>query len=170
MALLLNRPSRIDRITLRIDRLGERAAKLLEREEKIGTEVETLRTEARQPAGRLRSRLRARSIGRKERSMEKLHAERGALVDREIRTIMIALQEQSRRTREQLDQELERLAPVEAEWERLRSTFESLEATVNAPALEELAGQWRGALGIPEFPLTEREGYTKPFPQRALLF
>ena len=71
---------------------------------------------------------------------------------------------------ELLDQQLERLAPLEGEWERLRSAFGSIEAAVAAPALEQVECQWRGALEIPEFPVRENSGYDKPFPHRALLF
>jgi hypothetical protein len=38
------------------------------------------------------------------------------------------------------------------------------------PAVEGLAGQWRGRLNIPEFPVREREEYIRPFPEGALLF
>jgi hypothetical protein len=83
---------------------------------------------------------------------------------------MIALQEQARRTRDRLDRELDRLAPVEEEWERLRTTFDTLEVAVQTPALESLADHWHGVLEIPEFPVREHEGYAKPFPEQVLLF
>jgi hypothetical protein len=174
----LNRKHQIDRIQSRIDRLGGQAAELLAREEAALTKVQDLRQEtgsgadgaAPPPPGKLRSVRRNRALRRAERAAEALNARRRSLVEGELLTIMLALEKQSRRTRERLDEELERLAPVEEEWERLRSTFDALETAVTTPALEELAGQWRGELQIPEFPVREREGYPRPFPAQALLF
>lgn len=178
----LSRKHQIERIQSRIERLGGQAAELLAREEAALTKVEDLRQETEtgsggetplptgKPAGRLRSVRRNRALRRAERAAEELKSRRQSLVEEELRTIMLALEKQSRRTRERLDEELERLAPVEEEWERLRSTFGTLETAVNAPALEPLAGQWRGELEIPEFPVQEREGYPRPFPARTLLF
>lgn len=165
-----HRKHQIDRIQGRIDRLGRRAEALLAREQAERAKVEDLRSELETPAGRLRSARRGRAVRRAEQMVEELHKRREGLVDEELRVIMLALERQSRRTRERLDQELERLAPVEAEWERLRTTFDSLEVAVATPALEPLAGQWGGELAIPEFPVQEREGYARPFPARALLF
>lgn len=180
----LHRKHQIDRIQSRIERLGGQAAELLAREEAALTKVQDLRQETETgadgeatltpvpapPAGRLRWARRNRALRRAERAAEELRAKRESLVEGELLTIMLALEKQSRRTRERLDEELERLAPVEQEWERLRSTFDALETAVTTPALEELAGQWRGELQIPEFPVTEREGYPRPFPAHTLLF
>jgi hypothetical protein len=179
----LHRKHQIDRIQSRIERLGGQAAELLAREEAALTKVQDLRQETETgadgeatpapPAGRLRWARRNRALRRAERAeraAEELKAKRESLVEGELLTIMLALEKQSRRTRERLDEELERLAPVEEEWERLRSTFDALETAVTTPALEELAGQWRGGLQIPEFPVREREGYPKPFPAHTLLF
>ena len=170
MAFLHHRPRSIDRISDRVERLGERAANVLAREEHMIARLEELRSTERQPTGRLRCARRARAIKRATRSLERLRAKRAAFVQKEIHSIMSALQEQSRRTRERLDRELDRLLPIEAEWERLRSTFDALEAVVRQPAVEALAGQWKGVLSIPDFPVHEREGYAKPFPQQALMF
>jgi hypothetical protein len=173
----LHRKHQIDRIQSRIDRLGGQAAELLAREEAALTKVHDLReTEtgadgaAPARAGRLRSVRRNRALRRAERAAEELRTKREAMAEGELLMIMLALEKQSRRTRERLDEELERLAPIEEEWERLRSTFDALETAVTTPALEALAGQWRGELQIPEFPVREREGYPRPFPARALLF
>jgi hypothetical protein len=177
----LHRKHQIDRIQSRIDRLGGQAAELLAREEAALTKVHDLReteteTEtgadgaAPARAGRLRSVRRSRALRRAERAAEELRTKRESMVEGELLMIMLALEKQSRRTRERLDEELERLAPIEEEWERLRSTFDALETAVTTPALEALAGQWRGELQIPEFPVREREGYPRPFPARALLF
>jgi hypothetical protein len=167
----LHRKHQIDRIQSRIDRLGGQAAELLTREEAALTKVEDLRRAAEEaPAGRLRSARRNRALRRAGQAAEELKAKRECLVEEELRTIMLALEKQSRRTRERLDEELERLVPVEEEWEQLRSTFGALETAVTTPALEQLAGQWRGELRIPEFPVREREGYPRPFPPQTLLF
>jgi hypothetical protein len=166
----LHRKNDIDRIQSRIERLGGQAAELLAREEAAAAKVEDLRQAAQAPAGRIRSKRRERARRRAELTAEELRGKREWFVEEELRTIMLALERQSRRTRERLDEELERLAPLEAEWERLRSAFEALETTVVTPALEPVAGQWRGEFQIPEFPVRESEGYPKPFPPRALLF
>jgi hypothetical protein len=181
-ALPLHRKHEIDRIQIRIERLGDRAAELLAREEAALTKVRDLRQtkeqsegdeqaqETHAPVGWLRSARRNRALRLAEHTLDELRSQRERMVDEELRVIMLSLEKQSRRTRERLDQELERLAPVEAEWELLRSTFDALEVAVAAPALEPLAGQWSGELAIPEFPVKEREGYPRPFPARALLF
>jgi chromosome segregation ATPase len=155
------RGDRIDRIEDRIVRLGERATKLLRREHAVKRTIEDLRGA---------TGARARRQARAERSLGRLRAEREELVETELHVITLALEQQSRRTRDRLDRELERLAPVQAEWERLRGAFETLGATVATPAFEDLAGQWRGGLSVPEFPVREPEGYTRPFPEQALLF
>jgi hypothetical protein len=171
----LHRRHEIDRIQARIDRLGNRAAELLSREEAKLVKVRDLRRQqddrdSEPQAGRLRWARRNRALRRAEESLEELRARRERMADEELRVIMLALEKQARKTRERLDEELERLAPVEAEWERLRCTFGALETTVAAPALEPVAAQWGGELAIPEFPVQEREGYARPFPPQALLF
>ncbi len=160
----------MDRIEARIDRLDELASDLLEREQAALAEVEEVRRARGQAGGRLRTARLGRRLRRAQRRAEQLRTRREGLVDGELRSIMLALERQSRRTRDRLDRELERLAPLQQEWERLRSAFDALESTMAAPALEELAAHWRGALEIPEFPVSEHEGYARPFPQRALLF
>ena len=170
MALLIDRHDQIGRIEVRIGRLGARATKLLGREHDLVASADALRPLIEQPAGRLRTRRRNRKLARTEQRLETIRTSRSDLVERELRTIMLALQDQSRRTRERLDEELARLAPVQEEWERLSSTFGALEAVVRAPALEKLTGQWEGVLQIPSFPIQEREGNVKPFPQRAVVF
>jgi hypothetical protein len=45
-----------------------------------------------------------------------------------------------------------------------------LESTIRGPAFASLAEQWQGQLEIPDFPVAQRGGYSKPFPQHALLF
>jgi hypothetical protein len=166
----LRRKDRMDGIEDRIDRLGERARDLLEREQAAVARVEDLRRTGGDGAGRLRRAKQGRTVRRAERRVEELRATREGLIDGELRRIMLALEKRSRRTRDRLDRELERLAPVERDWERLRRAFDALESTVAAPPLEQLAAHLRGTLEIPEFPVREREGYAKPFPQRALLF
>jgi hypothetical protein len=59
---------------------------------------------------------------------------------------------------------------VQERWERLGATFDALESTISGPAFASLADQWQGQLEIPEFPLAQRAGYAKPFPQHALIF
>ena len=170
----IRRRDRIERIENEISRLGELASELLEREEVARTRLGDLRHDAGKPVRRVRRARLSRAIGRAERHAErhaeKLRSRREGLVEGDLRSIMLALEKESRRTRERLDQQLERLAPLEGEWERLCSVFGSIEAAVAAPALEQVECQWRGALEIPEFPVRENSGYDKPFPHRALLF
>ena len=170
MALLIDRHDQINRIEDRIGRLSARAAKQLAHERDLLGTVQELREAAGQPGGRLRAKRRNRKLARAERELETIRTKRSNLVQGELRTIMLALQEQSHRTRERLDEELARLAPVQEEWERLSLTFGALEEVVATPALETLAGQWRGVLQIPSFPVQEHDGYVKPFPQRAVVF
>src|SRR5437764_7086167 len=151
----IRRRDRIERIENEISRLGELASELLEREEVARTRLGDLRHDAGKPVRRVRRARLSRAIGRAERHAEKLRGRREGLVEGDLRTIMLALEKESRRTRERLDQQLERLAPLEGEWERLRSAFGSIEAAVAAPALEQVECQWRGALEIPEFPVRE---------------
>ncbi len=146
--------ARIDKIERQIERLSQRAAALLERERQAEERISAGGRGGRRAAHRL----------------ERLRAQRAELVDTEIRAIMLALQKQSGRTRERLDRELERLVPLEREWDRLRSMFDSLEETLAKPGLDQLTGQWRGGLEIPAFPITEQTGYIKPFPPKAILF
>jgi chromosome segregation ATPase len=147
---------RIERIEGRIARLGGRAEKLLDRERGL---EERLAAQRSPRAGR-----------RAERKLESLRADRGRMVEAEVRSIMLALKEESGRTRERLDRELERLVPLEREWERLRALFDALEQTIATPAVGALATQWQGGLEIPDFPVSERTGYVKPFPPKAILF
>lgn len=170
MRSLINRRNPIEGIEERIDRLSERASELLEREQAATAELEELRRTPADQLGRLKRRRHKRAVGRGERHVEALRSKRSDLVQEELRAIMLSLEKQSHRTRERLDRELDRLAPVEAEWHRLREVFETLEQAVTVPALAELAGQWRGTLEIPEFPVSQRREYAKPFPERALLF
>ncbi len=160
----------IARIDVRIERLGERAGRLLEREQELEGRIAEWRAAAERPGGRLVRRRRERALGRTQSRLEAVRGERTELVEAEIRTIMRSLQEQSQRTRLRLDRELGRLEPVEAQWEQMRRTFGSLEALAATPAVNQLAGDWCVDLGIPEFPVREREGYEKPFPQGALVF
>jgi chromosome segregation ATPase len=166
------RPRRhhIDHIERRISRLDQRASRLLEQERETEVELVTLRRELNDVGPRLRAARARRAIQRREQRLERLQAGRRELVHDQIRWIMFALQEQAQRTRDELDRELERLAPVQEQWERLRETFDALEAAIRRPALVSLAEQWQGQLEIPEFPLAERSGYAKPFPQHALIF
>ncbi len=162
------RKQQIDKIEARIDRLNDTAAELLEQEQAVAVELQDHRQA--EPAGRLSAARHRRSVTKAEAKLERLKAERERLVERELNGIMVALELQARRTRERLDEELERLVPVQEEWERLRGTFGALEHTVATPAIGQLAGQWTGELQIPEFPIEEREGYARPFPTGALLF
>lgn len=155
----LGRRNGIERIQHRVLRLGERAAGLHEREQRAAE-----RLAAHREAGH------ARRTARSQRRLERLRAERERLAEREIRAILLLLREQSGRTRQRLDRELERLTPLQEEWERLRGIFSSLDETIAAPALEPLAAQWRGDLEIPDFPVHENQGYVKPFPSCAILF
>jgi chromosome segregation ATPase len=150
------RGRRIDRIERRIARLGKRADALVARER---------RTEERLARGGCTGAQR-----RAERRIERLREQRAKLAVAEVRAIMLILQSESSRTRERLDRELARLTPLEQEWERLRSMFDALEQAIARPALDELTGQWQGALAIPDFPVTEQTGYIKPFPPKAILF
>lgn len=147
---------RIERIEERISKLQGRAERMLAREQRL---------EARLAAARS-----PRVERRAGRRLARVRAERQKLVTGEVRAIMLALKEQSVRTRERLDRELERLVPLEREWERLRSMFDALDHAIAAPALDELTGQWRGELAIPDFPVSEDKGYIKPFPPKAILF
>ncbi len=168
--MLRPRRHRIDHIERRISRLDRRASRLLERERETEVELVTLRRELDDMGPRLRAARARRAIGRRERRLARLQAGRRELVHDQIRWIMFALQEQAQRTRDELDRLLERLAPVQEQWERLRGTFDALETTIRGPAFASLAEQWKGQLEIPEFPLAERSGYAKPFPQHALMF
>jgi DNA repair exonuclease SbcCD ATPase subunit len=158
----------LDKIEARIDRLNGTAAELLEHEQAVAVELEDRRQT--EPTGRLTAARHRRAVNKAEAKLERLKTEREQLVERELNGIMVALELQARRTRERLDEELERLVPVQEEWDRLRGTFGALEHTVATPAIEQLAGQWTGDLQIPEFPVQEREGYARPFPTGALVF
>jgi hypothetical protein len=170
MALLLHRRDHIDRIDRRIGRLRDRAAKLLEREQQARSRADELEAAAQQPVGRIRRSRRSRRLRRRQVRAERLRARREQLVQDEIREVLLALQDQSQRTRLRLDQELSRLEPVQAEWERIREVFDSLEAAVATPAVEQPASQWAGQFQIPDFPVREQDGYPRPFPQRAMVF
>jgi len=164
------RRNHIGRIEHRIERLDARAAELLAGEKQAADDVAALTrdldlTNRSLVAMRMRRRLR-----RRQSRLARLRTQRRGLVDCQLRVIMFALQEESRRTRADLDRELARLAPVQEHWERLRATFDTLETTMDHPAFAALADQWRGQLEIPEFPVAQRGGYAKPFPQSALLF
>jgi len=164
----MSRRNGIERIERRIERLSARAAELLEEEVQAESRVGQLRNDS--PSGRLRAARRDRALGRAERHLAKLRDERAGLVEAEIRAIMLSLRQESSRTRERLDRQLERLAPLEQEWERLRSMFDALGQAIETPAVTDLARQWQGGLEIPDFPVTEEQGYIKPFPPRAILF
>lgn len=170
MGVSLHQQDHLDRISGRIGRLTDRAIALLEREQAVSSTLDELRRSAHHCRGRWRTRRVTRAIARAERRLAKLRASRTSLAEAETRTIMLELQDQSHRTRERLDRALERLSPVEAEWERLRTTFGALETALATPALEQLTGHWQGGLQIPEFPIREREGYAKPFPHSAVVF
>jgi|GEM_PF-3124046 len=170
MALLLPRSDQIDRIEGRIEKLRDRAAKLLEREQHAGERVRELRAVIDGSPGRLRRVRCGRALKRWEARRVRVGKRREALVADEVRSIMLALQDQSQRTRLRLDRELTRLEPIQAEWERMRDAFGTLAAAVSTPGVEELAAQWCGELEIPEFPVAEHEGYKKPFPARAMVF
>ena len=122
------------------------------------------------PARRFRRARRARALQRAQRRLGSLRDERTRLVEVEIRAIMLSLREESGRTRQRLDRQLERMQPLEREWDRLREMFGALEETIETPALNPLARQWQGELEIPDFPVVEHQGYIKPFPPRAILF
>lgn len=168
--VLPSRRSRIERIELRIERLAQKASDLLARERRADEDVARLQRTADEASGWIRTWRTGRALRRRRVRLERLRAQRRELVDGQIRTIMFALQEQSQRTRDELDRQLERLAPVQEQWERLRATFDALEETMAGPAFASLAEHWRGQLEIPEFPLAQRGGYAKPFPKHALLF
>ncbi len=167
----MRRRDRIDRIEREIADFQTRATELLRRERSAAALVHDLEARAQAHAAR---RLRAvhtnRALAKARRLAQEATDRREAYVEQQLRAIMLTLEEQARRTRERLDHELERLLPVQNDWERLRAAFGAVEAAIATPAVEELAGQWRGALDIPEFPVQEREGYLKPFPHGALLF
>jgi DNA repair exonuclease SbcCD ATPase subunit len=160
--MLHTRGNRIERIERRIDELRDRADGLLERELELAARLAE--------RGDAEGWMAARRARRCERALTKLRERRAELAETQIQSIMRALQEQSQRTRERLDAELERLAPIEQDWERLREAFEALDEAAGTPALRELASSLHGALAIPEFPVREREGYAKPFPQSAVVF
>jgi hypothetical protein len=147
-----------------------RAGELLESEQIARDELEHAERRAAQPSGRMRRTWRMRALRRAQRTVQRRADEREVYVEQALRAIMLTLGEQSQRTRERLDRELDRLAPIQDDWERLRGAFGSLEKAVATPAVEQLADQWHGRLEIPEFPVQEREGYLKPFPRGALLF
>jgi hypothetical protein len=170
MSPRLRRRDRIVRIEVRIARLGQHAGELLEAEQELDGRLNGLREAAERPSGRLRTRRNGRAQRRAERRLQSVRDERETLVDDELGWIMRSLQEQSQRTRMRLDRELGRLEPVQTEWERMRRTFGTLEEVLASAAIQELAGQLSGELGIPEFPVREREGYERPFPQGALVF
>ena len=154
----------------RIARLQEQAARLLDRERETAQEVVTLQRVLDGMGPGIRASRTGRTLRRRNAQLARLTEQRQALVQDQIRWILFALQEQAQRTRDELDRQLDRLAPVQEQWERLRGTFDALEATIQGPALASLTEQWQGQLEIPEFPLAQRAGYAKPFPQHALLF
>jgi hypothetical protein len=166
----LRRRDRIVRIEVRIARLGQHAGELLEAEQELERRLRELREATDRPAGRLRRARIARSERHAERRLRSVRDEREALVEDELGWIMRSLQQQSQRTRMRLDRELGRLEPVQAEWEQMRRTFGTLEQVVASAAIQQLAGQLSGELGIPEFPVREHDGYERPFPHGALVF
>jgi chromosome segregation ATPase len=161
---------RLHQIERRISRLERRASRLLERERETEVELLAQRRELDEVGPRLRAARTRRAIHRRERRLERLRTERREQVQNQIRWILFALQGQAQRTRDELDRQLDRLAPVQEQWECLRATFEELERMIRAPAFASLTEQWQGHLEIPEFPLAQRGGYAKPFPQQALIF
>ena len=164
------RARHIHRIESSIERLDERASELLAREEQTVEAIHLLEREQDAERGRIRAMWTRRAMRRRLARLGALRDRRRRLVDGELRSIMFALQEESKRTRDELDRQLERLAPIESQWERLRSTFDTLEETIHRPAISSLAEQWQGQLEIPEFPVARRDGYAKPFPKHAVLF
>jgi chromosome segregation ATPase len=160
----------LDQIERRIERLDEQASQLLVQERETEEELVTLRRELNEIGPWLRAHRNRRALRRLEQRLSRLRSRRQALVHDQIRWIMFALQEQAQRTRDELDRQLDRLAPVQEQWERLRGTFDALEETIQRPAFASLAEQWQGQLQIPEFPVAQRAGYAKPFPQQALIF
>jgi len=167
---ILHRTDPIARVGTRIERLREEATTLLEREREMQASVEAMRDAAGEQGGFVRRKRRRRALARAERKLEELRTNRINMSDAELRAIMLELQLHSHNTRERLDEALERLAPLEAEWDRLRSTFDALAATITLPALEPVAGQVPGELEIPEFPVRRSEDYAKPFPEQAVVF
>jgi chromosome segregation ATPase len=165
-----SRRTRIVQIEHRIARLGQQAARLLDRERRTAEQVAALRHSLDETGPRFRARRTRRALGRQEALLGRLEAQRRQLVHDQIRWILFALQAQAQHTRDELDRQLDRLAPVQEEWERLRATFDALESTISGPAFASLADQWQGQLEIPEFPLAQHAGYAKPFPQHALIF
>jgi DNA repair exonuclease SbcCD ATPase subunit len=170
MALLLNHRDHIDRIEGRIEALRDRAAKLHEREQRASRRAEELRSQLEGSTRRVSRTRYGRALRRSQARHARLRTKREELVASEVRAILLALQEQSQRTRLRLDRELSRLEPIEAEWERMREAFGTLQSAVATPAVERLAEQWTGELEIPDFPVAEHEGYIKPFPRRAMVF
>jgi chromosome segregation ATPase len=168
--VVLSRRTRIVQIEHRIARLDQQAAGLLQRERQTAEEVSVLRESLDETGPRIRSRRTRRALGRQEARLGRLEAERRELVHDQIRWILFALQEQAQHTRDELDRQLDRLAPVQEQWERLRATFDALEQAISGPAFASLADHWQGQLEIPEFPLAQHAGYSKPFPQHALIF
>jgi chromosome segregation ATPase len=167
---VLSRRTRIVHIEHRIARLDQQAARLMQREHKTAEEVSVLRQSLDDRGPRIRARRNRRAIQRQEARLGRLRTQRRELVQDQIRWILFALQEQAQHTRDELDRQLDRMAPVQEQWERLRATFDSLEQTISGPAFVSLADQWQGQLEIPEFPLAQRAGYSKPFPRHALIF
>jgi hypothetical protein len=168
--MLPTRRTRIDRIELRIQHLDRQASRLLERERLAVQDVQHAQQASADAPGRIRAMRARRRLRRRRAHLERLRARRRELIDDQMRSIMFALQHESRQARDELDRELERLVPVQERWERLRGAFGALEETIGRPAFATLADQWRGQLEIPEFPVAERGGYVKPFPEHALLF
>ncbi len=167
---MLSRRTRIVQIEHRIARLDQHAARLLQREHQTAHEVSVLRESLDETGPRIRARRTRRALGRQEARLGRLEAQRRELVNDQIRWILFALQDQAQHTRDELDRQLDRLAPVQEQWERLRATFDALERAISGPAFDSLADHWQGQLEIPEFPLAQQAGYSKPFPQHALIF
>jgi chromosome segregation ATPase len=168
--MLPARGDRIDQIEHRIEELDQEASRLLERERRAAEQVLELQQRLDDVHSHVRAARGRRVLARRQRQLERLRTRRRDLVHEQIRGIMFALQDQAQRTRNELDRQLDRLAPIQEEWEHLRGTFGALESTIQGPAFASLAEQWQGPLEIPEFPLAQRSGYAKPFPQHALLF
>jgi hypothetical protein len=167
---MLGRPSHIGRIERKITRLDERATHLLSSELQAADDVALFQRDLDDLGESIRAMRMRRRLRRRQARLGRLACKRRALVDEQMRVIMFALQDESRRTRDQLDRQLERLVPVQEHWERLRATFDTLEETMDHPAIATLTEQWRGLLEIPEFPVAQQDGYARPFPQHALLF
>ena len=167
---MLSRRTRIVQIEHRITRLDQQADRLLRRERQLAERVSELSDSLNEVGPRLRAGRTRRALQRHEARLARLQAKRRELVQVQIRWILFALQDQAQSTRDELDRQLDRLAPVQERWERLRATFDTLESTISGPAFASLADQWQGQLEIPEFPLAQHAGYAKPFPQRALIF